>query len=96
MPTSFKHEGDDRIVIDNKTGQPIEGVIRAQTIALLGPTYTVRTRGLFGRMVEKTIRADIRIERPSRTVGQKPAPPPMQEVVRGVKFPFVPVVRTRG
>lgn len=96
MPTSFKHEGDDRVVIDNATGQPIEGVIRAQTSALLGPTYTIRKRGLFGRTVEKTIRADIRIARPARPVGEKPAPPPMQEVVRGVKFPFVPVVRSKA
>ena len=64
MPQSFKHEGDDRQVIDNQTGEPIPGVIRAQTSALLGPSYTVARRGLFGRRIETTVRADIHIVKP--------------------------------
>ena len=63
MPVSFKHKGDDRWVIDNRTGETIPGVVRAQTSALLGPTYTIRKRGLFGWTVEKTVCADIRIAR---------------------------------
>lgn len=62
MPTSFKHEGDDRVVIDNRTGEVIADAITAQTSAYTGPSYTAPRRGLFGRRVIKTIRADIRIE----------------------------------
>lgn len=64
MPISVKHEGDDCVVLD-ADGRQIVGVIRAQTSALLGPSYTVRRRGLFGRAVEKTIRANITIRRPA-------------------------------
>lgn len=62
MPTSFKHEGDDRVVIDNRTGEVIDDAITAQTSAYTGPSYTAARRGLFGRRVIKTIHADIRIE----------------------------------
>lgn len=63
MPLSFKLEGDDRIVIDNQTGEPIPHVIRAQTSAITGSTYTVARRGLFGRVIEKAVSADIRFVR---------------------------------
>lgn len=66
MPTSFKHEGDDRIVIDNRTGEVITDAITAQTSALLGPSYTASRRGLFGRKVIKTIHADICIKTASK------------------------------
>lgn len=62
MPTSLKHEGDDRIVIDNRTGEVIADAITAQTSAMTGPSYTAPRRGLFGRQVIKTVHADIRIE----------------------------------
>ena len=62
MPTSFKHEGDDRVVIDNRTGEVIADAGTAQTSAYTGPSYTAPRRGLFGRKVTKTIRGDIRIE----------------------------------
>lgn len=63
MPTSFKHEGDDRVVINNRTGRVITEALTAQTSAIFGPSYTVVRRGLFGRRITKTIHADIRIQR---------------------------------
>lgn len=68
MPTSFKHEGDDCIVIDNQTGRVITEAVTAQTSAMTGPSYTVVRRGLFGRRITKSISADIRIERCPRRV----------------------------
>ncbi|PZT99852.1 MAG: hypothetical protein DI624_04050 [Brevundimonas sp.] len=62
MPTSFKLRGDERVVIDNRTGRVITDAVSAQTSAITGPSYTVERRGIFGRAVTKTVRADIRIE----------------------------------
>ena len=63
MPIGFKQEGDDRVVIDGRSGRVIEDALTAQTGSMYGPSYTVARRGLFGRRVIKTIRADIHIER---------------------------------
>lgn len=72
MPTSFKHEGDDRVVIDNRTGEVIADAITAQTSAYTGPSYTAPRRGLFGRRVIKTIQADIRIATAFERSGARP------------------------